>query len=65
MSTRMNRITYYGERARHYLALAHDAKDLKLRETYESVARDFLSKAAKADVRASVHLVDGLEHPLH
>ena len=65
MTGRMNQVAYFGERARHYQALAHDAKDIKLRETYESVAREFFAKAAHADTNESVDLVDGLEFSVH
>jgi len=63
MSARMNQVAYFDARARHYLALAREAHDVTLRETYESVARDFLSKAAHADANAIVYVVDGLECP--
>jgi len=63
MSTRMNQIAYFDERALHYLALAREVNDIKLRETYECIARAFFSKAANAD--ASACWVDGLERPLH
>ena len=65
MSTRMNQVAYFDERALHYLALAREVNDIKLRETYECIARAFFSKAANADASASAYSADGLERPLH
>jgi hypothetical protein len=58
----MDEVTYFNNRAQHYITLARRASSSRLKEAYKAVALDFSTKSMAADPNKHVDLIDDLHH---